>query len=70
MDGATNLQDDPPDRPETEAERERRLAREDAMIDQALASAAAGRTVSFEAVKAWVDSWDTDHELPQPRSGR
>ena len=70
MDGAPNLQDDSPDRPETAEEQQRRLAREDEMVDQALASAAAGRTVSFEAVKAWVDSWDTDHELPQPRSGR
>ena len=70
MDGAPHLQDDPNEQPGTAEERERRLASEDAMIDQALASAAAGRTVSFEAVKAWVDSWDTDHELPQPRSGR
>jgi predicted transcriptional regulator len=71
MDSATTKPNEfPEDRPETEAERQHRLAREDVMIDQALASAAAGRTVSFEAVKAWVDSWDTDHELPQPRSGR
>ena len=69
MDGAPHLQDDPPDRSETAEKRQRRLAREDAMIDQALASAAAGRTVSFAAVKAWVDSWDTDQELPRLRSG-
>lgn len=55
---------------ETPEARQQRLAREGEAIDAALASAAAGRTVSFESVKAWVDSWDTDHELPQPRSGR
>jgi predicted transcriptional regulator len=62
------------DRPEfgheTAEERQRRLAREAAMIDRALASAASGRVVPLEAVEAWVDSWGTDHELPRPRSGR
>lgn len=51
-----------------ETERER-LAREAREIAAALAAAAAGRTVSLEAVQAWVDSWETEHELPKPRSG-
>ena len=56
--------------PETEADRQRRIAREAAMIAEARASAAAGRVVSSEEVDAWIDSLDTDHELPAPRSGR
>lgn len=69
MDGIPTPQDGISDRPETADERRRRFAVEDVMIDHALTSAAAGRTVSFSAVKAWVDSWETEHELPQPRSG-
>jgi predicted transcriptional regulator len=57
-------------RKETAEEREQRIAREAEMIAEARASVAAGRVVSLEAVSAWVDSWDTDHELPPPRSGR
>ena len=55
---------------ETEAAKQRRLAREAEMIAKARASAAAGRAVSSEEVDAWIDSLDTDHELPAPRSGR
>ena len=55
---------------ETEAERRRRLALEAEMIAEARASAAAGRVVSAEQVDAWIDSLDTDDELPAPRSGR
>ena len=55
---------------ETEAEKQRRLAWEAEMIAKARASAAAGRVVSSEEVDAWIDSLDTDHELPPPRSGR
>jgi predicted transcriptional regulator len=40
------------------------------MIVKARASAAAGRLVSSQEVDAWIDSLDTDHELPAPRSGR
>ncbi len=40
------------------------------MIEQALAAAAAGRMVSFEAVDAWAESLGTDRELPRPRPGR
>lgn len=56
--------------PETTAERERRLAHESVLIDEALAAAAAGDTVSFKAVEAWLDSLGTNHELPMPQSGR
>lgn len=61
--------DFPLPRNETAAEKARRGAREAEMIAEARASVAAGRTVSLEAVTAWVDSWDTDHELPQPQPG-
>jgi hypothetical protein len=54
---------------ETPEERPRRLAWQAEMIDRALASVAAGRTVSLEAVEAWIDSLGTDHELPVPQSG-
>ena len=55
---------------ETEPEQQRRLAWEAEMIAKARASAAAGCVVSSEEVDAWIDSLDTDHELPPPRSGR
>jgi predicted transcriptional regulator len=57
-------------RPETEAQRQRRLTWEAERIAAARASAAAGRVVSAEEVDAWIDSLDMDHELPAPRSGR
>ncbi len=56
--------------PETEAERQRRLAWEAEGIARARASAAAGRVVDSAKVKAWIDSIGTDHELPVPYSGR
>ena len=55
---------------EADAERGRRIAHEDKLIAAALASVAAGRTVSEEQFNAWVDSLGTDHELPVPKSGR
>jgi hypothetical protein len=55
---------------EAAATKGRRLAHEAKMIAEARASVAAGRTVSLESVTAWVDSWDTDHELPPPHSNR
>jgi predicted transcriptional regulator len=57
-------------RVDTQAETRRRIAREAEMIAEARASAAAGRVVSSEEVDAWIDSLDTDHERPAPRSGR
>ena len=35
-------------------------------IKKAIASADAGRFSSHEDVKAWVESWGTDNELPMP----
>lgn len=55
---------------EADSERTERLAREQRQVAQALASVAAGRTVPFAAVEAWVESWDSADELPMPRSGR
>jgi len=55
---------------ETAADQRRRHAREAECIARARASAAAGRIVSSEAVDAWIDSLDTDHELPAPRPGQ
>lgn len=60
----------PPPRKETAKAKEQRIADEAEMIAEARASVAAGRVVSLEAVSAWVDSWDTDNELPVPQSGR
>jgi len=51
---------------ETEADRQRRIACEAAMIAAADADIAAGRTVSEEEIDAWIDSLGTDHELPPP----
>ena len=71
MDTAPSLDDNAPAaRLDTEADMQHRLAREAKMIAQARASAAAGRVVSSAQVDAWIDSLDTDHELPAPRSGR
>jgi predicted transcriptional regulator len=72
MDTPSFPQDD--DRPEigreTPEERQRRLAWEAEAIKAARASAAAGRLISLEAVEAWIESLDTDHELPPPRPGQ
>jgi hypothetical protein len=57
-------------RPETDAERQRRIAREAEMIAEADADIAAGRVVDSTKVRAWIDSSGTDHELPVPYSGR
>ncbi len=55
---------------ETEAERRDRLAWEAEGIAEADADIAAGRLVDAAAVRAWVESIGTDHELPVPYSGR
>jgi hypothetical protein len=54
---------------ETDAEKQRR-AWEAERIAEARADIAAGRVVSSEKVDAWIDSLDTDHELPIPYSRR
>jgi predicted transcriptional regulator len=55
---------------ETSVERQHRLELEARLIAEARASAAAGLTISLEAIKAWVDSWDTENELPPPEPGQ
>jgi predicted transcriptional regulator len=47
--------------------RRERVAHEHRQIDEALASVAAGETVSEADFDAWVDGLGTDHELPPPR---
>ncbi len=71
MNTVPNLQNDGRSAPgETPAARRSRLAWEAEKIAEARAQAAAGQTISLEAVQAWVDSWDTDHELPPPQPGQ
>ena len=60
----------PGDAPETPEQRQARLAREAEMIAEAEAELAAGQSISLEAIKAWVASWGTDHELPPPEPGQ
>jgi predicted transcriptional regulator len=64
----TNIETGHAQRPEND--QERLLALETDMIAEARAAAAAGRVVSSEQVDAWIDSLDTDHELPPPHSDR
>jgi predicted transcriptional regulator len=59
-----------PEAEETEAERQARIAWEAEGIAKADADIAAGRLVDAAAVRAWVESIGTDHELPVPYSGR
>jgi hypothetical protein len=72
MDTINPAPNDPADlsRPETEAERRRRLAWEAEMIAEADADIAAGRLIDEAEIDAWIDSIGTDNELPPPRSGR
>ncbi|MCV2887721.1 CopG family ribbon-helix-helix protein [Ruegeria aquimaris] len=39
-----------------------------AAVDSALKEADQGKFTSAEAMNAWIDSWDTDDELPAPKS--
>jgi hypothetical protein len=55
---------------QTDAERQRRLAREIEMTAEADADIAAGRVVDSAKVRAWIESIGTDHDLPVPYSGR
>jgi predicted transcriptional regulator len=69
----TRMDDLPPGRNEsveTEAEKQRRLAREAEMIAEARAQLEAGFYVDAADVDAWIDSLDTDHELPPPPTRR
>jgi len=58
---------DPPV-PETEVERQRRIAWEAAGIAEA--SLAAGFYVDADEIDAWIDSIGTDHQLPPPPTRR
>jgi predicted transcriptional regulator len=60
---------DPP-APETEVERQRRIAWEAAGIAEAEASLAAGFYVDADEIDAWIDSIGTDHQLPPPPTRR
>ena len=61
---------DGPPNPETEAEKQRRLAWKAEMIAEARAELDAGLYVDAAAVDAWIDSIGTSHELPAPPSRR
>lgn len=39
---------------------------EKAILEARIAEADKGIFVSAEAVHRWMESWDTDHELPMP----
>jgi hypothetical protein len=56
--------------PETEADRQRRLAWEAEGIAEADAELDAGLYVDAEEMDAWIDSIGTDHELPPPPTRR
>jgi hypothetical protein len=53
-------------RPETEAERQRRLAWEAEGLARARASIAAGYYATSAEVNAWIDSLGTGNPLPAP----
>ncbi len=36
-------------------------------MDEGLADAEAGRTVSYEKIRRWLLSWGSDKELPPPK---
>jgi predicted transcriptional regulator len=36
-------------------------------VDEGLADAKAGRTVSYEKIRRWLLSWGSDKELPPPK---
>jgi predicted transcriptional regulator len=55
-------------RPETQAEMQRRLAREAEMIAEARAELDAGLFVDAAEIDAWIDSIGTERELPPPPS--
>ena len=44
-------------------------AADDVAIARGKADIAAGRVISHKAMKAWLLSWGTDHELPPPQVG-
>lgn len=56
--------------PETEAERQRRIAWEADRIAEARAELDAGLFVDAAEIDEWIDSIGTDHELPPPPTRR
>lgn len=64
--GTLNLDTSQPTSPETEAERQRRLAWEAERIAEARAELDAGLYVDADEIDAWIDSIGTNHELPPP----
>jgi predicted transcriptional regulator len=68
MDTAPNAVDTA--RPESAADKQRRLAWEARMIAEARAELDAGLFVDAADVDAWIDSIGTDHELPVPPTRR
>lgn len=52
---------------EEEREREARML---AGVDEAIAQFDAGLGIPGEEIEAWLDSWDTDNELPPPQPRR
>jgi hypothetical protein len=63
----TNPDAGQPTSPETDAERQIRLAWEAKMIAEADTEIEAGLNVDADEVDTWIDSIGTDHELPPPR---
>jgi hypothetical protein len=57
-------------RPETDAEKQRRLAWEAEMIAEADTEIEAGLYVDSADIKTWIDCLGTDHELPPPPTRR
>ncbi|MGA9865454.1 MAG: hypothetical protein WBQ75_03330 [Acetobacteraceae bacterium] len=57
-------------RPETEADRQRRIAWEAERIAEARAELDAGLYVDLAEIGAWIDSIGTNHELPRPLTRR
>ena len=66
----THLEAGDTPRPETDADRQRRLAWEAEMIAEADAEIEAGLYVDSDEVDAWIDSIGTNHELPPPLTRR
>jgi hypothetical protein len=58
----------PNDIPEHDTAPVRRRAKEAEMLAEAYGDAAAARLVSLKDVEAWVESWESGHELPPPSS--
>ena len=44
-------------------------AANDASLERGLADVEAGRVISHEAMKRWLQSWGTDTPLPPPTCG-